>query len=100
MNFGNLMAQFKSTSWIHGIAFSPSGHKLCWVNHDSTVNIVDANADATKVTVYYGKSLPLTSLLWTSEETFLTAVSFPFFKYQMTLFCLLQSKFINVATII
>jgi|UniRef100_A0AC35G613 actin related protein 2/3 complex subunit 1A/1B len=73
MNFGNLMAQFKTSAWIKDISFSPYGHKLCWINQDSTVSIVDAMTDATKVIVYYGKSLPLRTLMWINEDSFITA---------------------------
>ena len=28
--------------WVHGVAFSPSGDRLAWVSHDSSVNVATA----------------------------------------------------------
>jgi actin related protein 2/3 complex subunit 1A/1B len=33
--------------WVHGVAFAPSGNRLAWVAHDSSVSIADAS-DAEK----------------------------------------------------
>ena len=31
-----------SVGWVHAVAFSPSGNKLAWVGHDSSISVVDA----------------------------------------------------------
>jgi actin related protein 2/3 complex subunit 1A/1B len=36
-NHGNVTG-----GWVHGVSFSPSGNKLAWVGHDSSVSVVDA----------------------------------------------------------
>ena len=33
------------SGWVHAVAFSPSGNKLAWVGHDSSVSVVDAAND-------------------------------------------------------
>ncbi|KAK9686278.1 WD domain, G-beta repeat [Popillia japonica] len=46
MPLGHLMVEFVNSScgggWIHSVVFSPDGNKICWVSHDSTINIADA----------------------------------------------------------
>ncbi|XP_061395668.1 actin-related protein 2/3 complex subunit 1A-B [Musca vetustissima] len=47
MPLGNLMAEFKNSStygggWINSVRFSSDGNKICWVSHDSCINIADA----------------------------------------------------------
>ena len=27
--------------WVHDVAFSPSGNKLAWVGHDSSISVTD-----------------------------------------------------------
>jgi actin related protein 2/3 complex subunit 1A/1B len=28
--------------WVHSVSFSPSGNKLAWIGHDSSVSVADA----------------------------------------------------------
>jgi len=28
--------------WVHSVSFSPSGDKLAWIGHDSSVSVADA----------------------------------------------------------
>lgn len=32
-----------SGGWVHAVQFSPSGTRLAWVGHDSSISVVDAN---------------------------------------------------------
>ena len=43
MPFGNMMAEFSNGGggWVHGVSFSPSGNKLAWIGHDSSVSVVN-----------------------------------------------------------
>ncbi len=43
MPFGAVMTEVAVGGWVHSISFSPSGCRLCWVAHDSSVSVVDAN---------------------------------------------------------
>ncbi|KAF5272686.1 hypothetical protein FQA39_LY07713 [Lamprigera yunnana] len=77
MPLGQLMAEFpNSTSggggWIHSVSFSPDGNKVCWVGHDSTINIADAtrgNATFKLKTEF----LPFLSCTWISNRCVLSA---------------------------
>jgi len=48
MPLGQLMAEFKTGNqgggWVNNVSFSADGNKICWVGHDSSINIADANA--------------------------------------------------------
>jgi len=67
--FGNLMAEWDcSTGWIHHVAFSPSGNKLVYSAHDSSVVIVDdVSAGYDKVQKVNIKGLPCLSNIWLNE---------------------------------
>ena len=47
MTFGVCMAEFSNGGggWVHDVSFSPSGDKLAWVGHDSSVSAVNQAAD-------------------------------------------------------
>lgn len=32
--------------WVHDVSFSPSGDKLAWVGHDSSISVVNMAAGA------------------------------------------------------
>ena len=32
--------------WVHDVSFSPSGDKLAWVGHDSSISVVNMGAGA------------------------------------------------------
>lgn len=70
------MAEFpNSTSgggWVHNVSFSPDGNKVCWVAHDSTINLADAtkgNAVFKLKTEY----LPYLSCTWISSNLIVAA---------------------------
>lgn len=48
MPFGQLLAEFQNTisggGWIHNVSFSYDGCRICWVGHDSSINIADSNS--------------------------------------------------------
>lgn len=65
--FSTLLAEFDtSDGWVHGVKFSPSGDKLAWVSHDSSINVVDMNTQD-KVSRILSTALPLNSVIWGSE---------------------------------
>lgn len=47
MTFGACMAEFSNGGggWVHSVSFSPSGNKLAWVGHDSSVSVVNQAVD-------------------------------------------------------
>ncbi|KAH7716967.1 suppressor of profilin/p41 of actin-related complex 2/3 [Aphelenchoides avenae] len=73
MPFGQLMAEYPTTGWVHSVAFSPSGCRLAWVAHDSTISVVDKNEGWTEPFVLRTTSLPYTSLHWADENNVIAA---------------------------
>jgi actin related protein 2/3 complex subunit 1A/1B len=72
--FGTALQEFSSVSggWVHGIKFSPSGDRLAWVGHDSTICIVDA-AQGMKLTTVKTNLLPFNNVMWTTENNIVVA---------------------------
>jgi len=73
MPFGHLMAEFSNGrgGWVHSVAFSPSGSKVAWTAHDSSVSVVTGGEGAVPA-VHNTKELPLLTALWLSENTLVT----------------------------
>ncbi|KHJ41487.1 WD domain, G-beta repeat protein [Trichuris suis] len=83
--FGTILADYSShCGWIHCIRFSPSGNRLCWVGHDSSVHVVDSTVDMSSesaqspptkyprigsIVTLKTPFLPYTSALWVSENS-------------------------------
>ena len=44
MPLGACMGEYSSGGggWVHAVRFSPSGNRLAWTGHDSSVSVVDA----------------------------------------------------------
>jgi len=74
LTYANLLQEFSTVSggWVHGIRFSPSGDRLAWVGHDSTISIVDA-AQNMKLTTIKTAYLPFNDVLWTNENSVVVA---------------------------
>lgn len=69
LNFGALLAEFPSSGWIHEISFSrPSGDRLLWVSHDSSISVVDASKDIHRVVTRRTDYLPFYSAIWLNER--------------------------------
>lgn len=75
MPIGQLLQEFSSGGrggWVHSVSFSPSGDKLAWCAHDSTVNVASANNKFAVVTIT-SHLLPLLSLTWITENSIVAA---------------------------
>ncbi|XP_076329119.1 actin-related protein 2/3 complex subunit 1A-like isoform X2 [Tachypleus tridentatus] len=74
MPFGNVMAEVSNAGggWIHCVSFSTNGNKLAWVSHNSTISVVDAEADMKLVTLRT-QYLPFITCLWSSEDSIVAA---------------------------
>ncbi|XP_018494691.1 actin-related protein 2/3 complex subunit 1A [Galendromus occidentalis] len=64
MPLGQLMAEFPSGGWVHGVSFSPDGNRVAWVSHDSSIAVASAGGD--KVASLSLSGLPLLKCLWLS----------------------------------
>lgn len=62
--FGTVCAEFNAGGWVHSVAFSPSGAKLAFCSHDSTVTIANG---LEKLFVVRSSLLPFVTLVWTGE---------------------------------
>ncbi|XP_041378819.1 actin-related protein 2/3 complex subunit 1A-like [Gigantopelta aegis] len=75
MPFGNVMAEFSNGGggWVHGVSFSPSGNKLAWVGHDSSVSVVNmAAGGADSVAIVKHQYLPYLACQFITENSIVT----------------------------
>lgn len=76
MPMGQLMAEFKNSGtgggWVHSVSFSADGNRICWLGHDSAINIVDIN-NGPNVTKLKTEFLPFLSCIWISPDSFVVA---------------------------
>lgn len=70
MPFGALMAEFSNGAggWVHDVVFSPSGNKIGWVAHDSSISVVQGGEGAVVATASTN-NLPYLTCVWLSEST-------------------------------
>ncbi|CAD6188277.1 unnamed protein product [Caenorhabditis auriculariae] len=73
MPFGQLMTEHAVGGWVHRVAFSPSGCRLAYVSHDSTISLVDAGNDNSVVHTLRTVHLPFTSVEWITENSLVAA---------------------------
>jgi len=66
--FGTLCKEWQATGWVQAIKWSPSGKRLAWASHDSTVHFLDAPTENHKLTSVKYNSLPFRDILWIDEE--------------------------------
>ncbi|KRT83915.1 WD40 domain-containing protein [Oryctes borbonicus] len=76
MPLGQLMVEFVNSScgggWIHDVVFSPDGNKVCWVSHDSTINIADATKGNTVIKLRT-EFLPFLCCVWLTSNSLVVA---------------------------
>uniref|UniRef100_A0A182P8B0 Actin-related protein 2/3 complex subunit n=1 Tax=Anopheles epiroticus TaxID=199890 RepID=A0A182P8B0_9DIPT len=73
---GQILAEFKNSSsgggWVHSVSFSADGNRICWVGHDSAINIGMANGG--NVTIKQKTEyLPFLCCEWISPHSILVA---------------------------
>ena len=72
--FGALLGEYSSAGWVHGVDWSPSGNRLVFVGHDSTVTFVDVSGGAPgEVQVIRVSELPFMSVTFTDENNVVAA---------------------------
>jgi actin related protein 2/3 complex subunit 1A/1B len=76
MPLGQMMAEFKNSQsgggWIHSVSFSADGNRICWVGHDSAINMVDVTTGMNVVKVK-SEYLPFLSCTWISPTAVVVA---------------------------
>uniref|UniRef100_A0A0M3I0Y8 Arp2/3 complex 41 kDa subunit n=1 Tax=Ascaris lumbricoides TaxID=6252 RepID=A0A0M3I0Y8_ASCLU len=73
MPFGALMSEVTCSGWVHDVAFSPSGCRLAFVAHDSTISLIDTNRSSQEAIVLRTAYLPFTSVHWVTENSLIAA---------------------------
>jgi len=69
--FGELIAEFDfGTSWVHDIAFAPSGEKIAFVSHDSSLTIVESGGNKSTIRT---RDLPYCCVKFLGENTIAAA---------------------------
>lgn len=73
MPLGQMMAEFKNSAagggWIHGVNFSGDGNKVCWVGHDSSINIAEASPTGPIVSKLKTEYLPFLTCVWVAPSS-------------------------------
>lgn len=74
MVFANAMAEFSNGGggWVHAISFSPSGDKIAWVGHDSSVSVADSSHE-NRLVVVKDSFLPFMGVTWVTENSIVAA---------------------------
>ncbi|KAL6263617.1 hypothetical protein P5V15_006406 [Pogonomyrmex californicus] len=80
ITLGTLLAEIPNTpnggGWIHSVAFSPCGNKICWVAHNSSICVADAtkgNGIIYSVMRLYTEHLPFLSCIWIDSNNIVAA---------------------------
>jgi len=67
--FGDLLVEFDaSTAWVHDCCFSPSGDRLAFVGHDSSLSIVSFNNGKPVCETFKSSYLPHMKVLFLNEN--------------------------------
>ncbi|XP_047110874.1 actin-related protein 2/3 complex subunit 1A-B [Schistocerca piceifrons] len=76
MTLGQLLAEFPNSSggggWVRAVAFSGDGNRVCWVGHDSSISVADANKQMT-VSKLRTEFLPFLSCAWVGRNSIVAA---------------------------
>lgn len=75
-SLGTLLAEFQNTpnggGWIHSVAFSPCGNKICWVAHNSSICIADITRGNAVIRLNT-EHLPFLSCVWMGSNSIVAA---------------------------
>jgi len=72
--FDEPLCEFDCNGWVQGIAFSPSGNRLAFVSHDSTVSVAECHEGAEPtVSVTKMKLLPMMDCMFLDETKIVVA---------------------------
>ena len=74
MPFGELMKEFdQSNSWVKDVDWSPSGNKLAFTGHDSSVTVVDVSSGSIEAQTVKFPDLPFQQIKFISEDALIGA---------------------------
>ncbi|XP_022194585.1 actin-related protein 2/3 complex subunit 1A-A [Nilaparvata lugens] len=73
---GQMLAEFQNSpcggGWIHSVAFSGDGNRICWVSHDSSICVADASR-SNAVCKLRTESLPFLNCFWVGNNSIVVA---------------------------
>lgn len=68
--FGECLEEFdQAKAWVNSVAWSPSGFRLCFAGHGSTLHFVQVTADGTVVTTVADPGLPFNDVAFVDDNT-------------------------------
>ncbi|KAL1129303.1 hypothetical protein AAG570_013832, partial [Ranatra chinensis] len=75
---GQLLAEFSNSphggGWIHSVAFSSDGNRICWVSHDCSICLVDfSKGPSANVYKLRTQHLPFISCIWVANNAIVTS---------------------------
>lgn len=74
MEFGEAYVELSTNSWVHAVAWSPSGNTLAYASHDSKVYVATFGVSAEPpVQIIRLSDLPFATLLFLNEQSFVGA---------------------------
>jgi len=69
IGFGDVLAEYPISCWVHYVCWSPSGNGFAFVGHDSTATFVDVSGGAPgDIQTVRLAFLPLASIMYTNEN--------------------------------
>lgn len=78
--FGDMICEFTAKGWIEAVAWSPSGKRLVYASHDSSLTIIDFSKDEWAQQHIKLECLPLRDVKFVSDTRIL-AVGYDFLPY-------------------
>jgi len=77
ISMGQMVTEFKNSpfggGWIHSVSFSSDGNRICWVGHDSTINIAIASISGITTLKHKTEFLPFLCCSWITPDKIITA---------------------------
>jgi actin related protein 2/3 complex subunit 1A/1B len=67
--FGELLLELDAFGWVHAVKWSPSGNRLAFAGHDSTITFADVSSLPPKTQRIRLFSLPLRDIVFLSEQS-------------------------------
>jgi actin related protein 2/3 complex subunit 1A/1B len=66
--FGEVLGEYTVGGWVHSVKWSPSGNRLAFASHDSSVSVIDVtNGAPGEIQTVKFSDLPVLDILWVSE---------------------------------
>lgn len=72
--FGECLVEFdQAKAWVNSVAWSPSGYRLAFAGHGSTLHFIQITADGPVVSTIHDRGLPLSDIQFVDDNTLVGA---------------------------